>query len=66
MKDILDFLFMNPFDLTNIEYDKINELVREVNKINKQLEEMETSEISEEEINDAIKRAREYLESEEK
>ena len=54
------------FDLTNIEYDKINELVREVNKINKQLEEMETSEISEEEINDAIKRAREYLESEEK
>ena len=46
--------------------EKINELVRAVNKINKQLEEMETSEISEEEINDAIKRAREYLESEEK
>lgn len=55
------------FDLTNIEYDKINELVRAVNKINKQLEELETSsEISEEEINDAIKRAREYIEREEK
>lgn len=46
--------------------EKINELVRAVNKIKKQLEELETHEISEEEINDAIKRAREYLESEEK
>ena len=55
------------FDLTNIEYDKINELVRAVNKINKDLEELEPpSEISEEEINDAIKRAREYIEREEK
>ena len=27
------------FDLTNIEYDKINELVRAVNKINKEREE---------------------------
>ena len=27
------------FDLTNIEYDKINELVREVNKIKKESEE---------------------------
>ena len=27
------------FDLTNIEYDKINELVREVNKIKKEREE---------------------------
>ena len=46
---------------------KQNELVRAVNKINKQLEELETSsEISEEEINDAIKRAREYKEREEK
>ena len=33
------------FDLTNIEYDKINELVREVNKIKKQLEEQETEDI---------------------
>ena len=27
------------FDLTNIEYDKINELVRAVNKLNKEREE---------------------------
>ena len=27
------------FDLTNIEYDKINELVRAVNKLNKESEE---------------------------
>ncbi len=33
------------FDLTNIEYDKINEIVRAVNKINKQLEEQETEDI---------------------
>ena len=33
------------FDLTNIEYDKINELVRAVNKINKQLEKQETEDI---------------------
>ena len=33
------------FDLTNIEYDKINELVREVSKIKKQLEEQETEDI---------------------
>ena len=47
--------------------EKLNEVIRAVNKINKQLEELETSsEISEEEINDAIKRAREYIEREEK
>ena len=56
------------FDLTNIEYDKINELVRAVNKINKDLEELEPYdiEVSERDINDAIKRAREYTEREEK
>ena len=56
------------FDLTNIEYDKINELVRAVNKINKDLEKTQTLniEIDEETINNAIKKARDYLEREEK
>lgn len=45
------------FDLTNIEYDKINELVREVNKINRQLEEQETEDIDtvERELNKMFK-----------
>lgn len=45
------------FDLTNIEYDKINELVQAVNKINKQLEEQETEDIetAERELNKIFK-----------
>ena len=45
------------FDLTNIEYDKINEIVRAVNKINKQLEEQETEDIDtvERELNKMFK-----------
>ena len=51
----------------NLTRTKLNEVIRAVNKINKKLEELEPpSEISEEEINDAIKRAREYIEREEK
>lgn len=45
------------FDLTNNEYDKINELVREVNKINRQLEDQETEDIDtvERELNKMFK-----------
>ena len=51
----------------NLTRTKLNEVIRAVNKINKQLEELEpSSEISEEEINDAIKRARDYIGREEK
>lgn len=48
--------------------EKINEIIREIKKINKKLEELEPYdiEVSERDINDAIKRARDYLEREEK
>ena len=51
-----------------VNAEKINELIRAVNKINKDLEELEPYdiEVSERDINDAIKRAREYTEREEK
>ena len=51
-----------------VNAEKINELIRAVNKINKDLEELEPYdiEVSEKDINDAIKRAREYTEREEK
>lgn len=46
---------------------KINELVRAVNKLNKDLNELKSLdylEISERDINDAIKKAREYMDKE--
>ena len=48
--------------------EKINEVIRVVNKINKDLEKGQTLniEIDEETINNAIKKARNYLEKEEK
>lgn len=48
--------------------EKLNEVIRAVNKINKDLEKGQTLniEIDEETINNAIKRARNYLEKEEK
>lgn len=48
--------------------EKLNEVIRVVNKINKDLEKGQTLniEIDEETINKAIKRARNYLEKEEK
>ena len=49
-------------------HEKINELAREVNKINKDLEKPQilNIEIDEETINNEIKKARDYLEREEK
>lgn len=51
-----------------INREKLNEVIREVNKINKDLEKAQTLniEIDEKTINDAIKKAGKYLEREEK